>query len=184
MIFNVPNIVALCNIASLKNENKDCWYNCNSKQGPCSWCGVNGMCCKQGVVGNGCDGTFGAKNFHGCALKSSKFLCQFYSPYLYFKIMTSVKNKTNVVPRYYHTATAMCLPWPERPTFGCSGGEFKALDRNMRASDTASCQALCLQEQQIGCCYLSNKYGCHWMAGGSAQGDGNVMATSCYAGKN
>ena len=66
--------VCICNVATLENENKDCWRNCNFQQGPCNWCGLNGMCCKQGVIGNGCDGTFGGENAHACAMKSSKSL--------------------------------------------------------------------------------------------------------------
>ena len=76
----------------------------------------------------------------------------------------------------------MCLPWSEKPTYACSGGKYKVLDSD--ASDIASCQAKCLQEQQIGCCYFKPEFGCQWMAGGSAHGRGNAMATTCYPGKN
>ena len=79
----------------------------------------------------------------------------------------------------------MCLPWPETPTSACSGaGNWKALDRNLRTSDTSNCQALCQQEQQIGCCYLSNEHGCYWLAGGKSISGGSVMTTTCYPGKN
>ena len=57
----------------LENEGKDCWRNCNAKQGPCEWCGTHGMCCtmKPGWTdtSNGCDGTFGGATSHECALK-------------------------------------------------------------------------------------------------------------------
>ena len=101
------------------------------------------------------------------------------------------RNKfTNVLPIYFHTETAMCLAWGEKPTSSCSTlpsgkGKFKALDRNMRNSDTSKCQALCQQEQQNGCCYLKTGLGCYWRAGGSAKIDGgSAMATTCYAGEN
>merc|ERR1711997_945062 len=57
--------------AELQNTGKDCWYKCNSKQGPCSWCGTAGMCCKKGIndKSNGCDGTFGGSTHHECVLK-------------------------------------------------------------------------------------------------------------------
>ena len=78
----------------------------------------------------------------------------------------------------------MCLPWSETPTSTCSGaGDYKALDRKMRTSDTSNCLALCQQEQQIGCCYLSNKYGCHWKAGAKSTTGGSAMTTTCYPGK-
>lgn len=54
--------------AELQNTGKDCWYKCNSKQGPCSWCGTAGTCCKKGFndKSNGCDGTFGGSRRHEC----------------------------------------------------------------------------------------------------------------------
>ena len=79
----------------------------------------------------------------------------------------------------------MCLPWPETPINKCKGGEYKALDKTMRPSDTASCQALCQQEQQEGCCWLKTGFGCYWKAGGKATIDGgSAMATTCYPGKH
>ena len=53
------------------NSGKDCWYDCNGVQGACSWCGRQGMCCKIGYTdtSNGCNGAFGGKSRHECALK-------------------------------------------------------------------------------------------------------------------
>ena len=48
------------------NEGLDCWGACGNQQGPCSWCGARGMCCKVGVTGNGCDGIMGTTGYHGC----------------------------------------------------------------------------------------------------------------------
>ena len=58
------------------NENKECWPQCGYKPGPCSWCGANGMCCRIGssYMINGCDGTFGGKMRHECALHPSNAL--------------------------------------------------------------------------------------------------------------
>ena len=55
----------------LQNTGEDCWHHCDSKQGPCSWCGTRGMCCKNGWhdISNGCDGTFGGISMHECVLK-------------------------------------------------------------------------------------------------------------------
>ena len=61
---------------NLKNAGKDCWINCKSRQGKCSWCGDTGMCCKKGFhdKSNGCDGTFGGKTRHECVLRPGKVL--------------------------------------------------------------------------------------------------------------
>ena len=58
----------------LEHEGEDCWDHCDGKQGPCSWCGLEGMCCsmRPGYVGNGCDGTFGGDPNHVCKLKPGK----------------------------------------------------------------------------------------------------------------
>merc|ERR1719464_445296 len=50
----------------LKNGGKDCWNGCNKQQGKCDWCGVDGWCCRQNWIGNGCDGAIGGKNGHQC----------------------------------------------------------------------------------------------------------------------
>ena len=58
---------------ALQNKGKNCWSHCNGQQGPCSWCGTEGMCCtkKPGWTdtSNGCDGTFGGLTGHKCFLK-------------------------------------------------------------------------------------------------------------------
>ena len=59
----------------LMNTGKDCWSYCNGQQGPCSWCGSEGMCCTQKSgypASNGCDGSFGGQTMHECALKPGK----------------------------------------------------------------------------------------------------------------
>ena len=55
----------------LENAGKECWRKCGKKQGPCLWCGTEGMCCKQDKkwIGDGCDGTFGGKTMHTCSIK-------------------------------------------------------------------------------------------------------------------
>ena len=62
----------------LKNAGLDCWNHCSDQQGPCSWCGTEGMCCtiKHGWTdtSNGCDGSFGGATRHECAIKSGKFI--------------------------------------------------------------------------------------------------------------
>ena len=60
-------------ISELQNVGMDCWYHCNSQQGPCSWCGSKGMCCtrKPGYtyMSNGCDGTIGGLTRHECSMR-------------------------------------------------------------------------------------------------------------------
>ena len=59
-------------IAPIQNEGMNCWKHCQKRQGPCSWCGAQGMCCTQkpgwSDMSNGCDGTFGGRKAHECAL--------------------------------------------------------------------------------------------------------------------
>jgi len=54
---------------TLEHAGEDCWNGCNSKEGKCDWCGADGWCCRQGSIGNGCDGTIGGQNNHMCVLK-------------------------------------------------------------------------------------------------------------------
>ena len=56
--------------SALLNAGMDCWDRCQSKQGPCSFCGT-GMCCRKGWkdTSNGCDGTLGGEGKHVCVSK-------------------------------------------------------------------------------------------------------------------
>ena len=45
---------------------KDCFAKCGQKSGPCKDCGTNGLCCKRGLVENGCDGNMGKRSHHTC----------------------------------------------------------------------------------------------------------------------
>jgi len=49
------------------NEDKDCWSPCNKKQGKCEtdFCGSEGMCCKFGLEGDGCNGAMGKEGHDG-----------------------------------------------------------------------------------------------------------------------
>ena len=56
----------------IQHEGQDCWTGCGSQQGPCDWCGKDGMCCRKGHdwVGNGCDGCLGVEGKgHVCVKK-------------------------------------------------------------------------------------------------------------------
>ena len=81
-----------------------------------------------------------------------------------------------------------CLPWPESPSHGCSesGENWKALDTSLSYSDSATCELLCLSEQQDGCCYLKTGDGCYWKQGGIAGigADLDAMTVTCRAGKD
>merc|ERR1712110_83117 len=52
----------------LQNKGKECWWVCGRREGECSWCG-DGMCCRKGWTGNGCDGTIGGRRNHQCVAK-------------------------------------------------------------------------------------------------------------------
>lgn len=55
----------------VQNSGKDCWIGCNNQPGKCNWCGVDGWCCRQGWIENGCDGKIGGPTYHQCVLKPS-----------------------------------------------------------------------------------------------------------------
>ena len=54
-----------------KNLGKNCWGACGRKDGFCSWCGTEGLCCRKGWTGNGCDGKMGG-NGHACVKRQGK----------------------------------------------------------------------------------------------------------------
>ena len=62
-------------LSVLENEGKDCYSECGDQQGPCSFCGGLGLCCKIGNdnIGNGCDGKLGGQNGHECVRQPGWF---------------------------------------------------------------------------------------------------------------
>jgi len=72
-LFFLTIAVVMAKGLEVKHENEDCWSGCKSKQGKCSWCGSDGMCCKIGFKdkSNGCDGSFGGIKRHECVPKPS-----------------------------------------------------------------------------------------------------------------
>ena len=57
-------------VDGVDNFGLDCWSRCGSKQGPCAWCGNNGICCTQkpgwNNTDNGCNGNIGGFTKHEC----------------------------------------------------------------------------------------------------------------------
>merc|ERR1712117_18557 len=51
---------------TLMNVGEDCWSECDERDGPCSWCGTSGLCCREGWTGNGCHGQIGGESMHMC----------------------------------------------------------------------------------------------------------------------
>ena len=54
----------------LLNKGVDCWNECGSTQGQCSFCG-DGLCCRKtgfwwSDTSNGCDGSIGGGDYHAC----------------------------------------------------------------------------------------------------------------------
>eukprot|EP00397_Hematodinium_sp_SG-2012_P052514 GEMP01062115.1.p1 GENE.GEMP01062115.1~~GEMP01062115.1.p1 ORF type:complete len:372 (+),score=40.39 GEMP01062115.1:199-1314(+) len=49
-------------------EHEDCWEQCNTKSGPCDFCGVGNKCCRKNFNGgeNGCSPSEGPSYRHGC----------------------------------------------------------------------------------------------------------------------
>lgn len=56
----------------LENMGETCWYPCDKKEGACGFCGLDGVCCRKGYTGNGCDGKIGGDDDHRCASKPEK----------------------------------------------------------------------------------------------------------------
>ena len=54
------------------NMGKSCYRRCNRQQGPCTFCGWGGMCCRKGEIGNGCDGFMGRERYHTCVRREGK----------------------------------------------------------------------------------------------------------------
>ena len=67
MSYQIIETIHLVSDDGLINEGQDCWWKCCKQNGPCNWCGT-GLCCKKGVIKNGCDGTFGGGSTHQCSL--------------------------------------------------------------------------------------------------------------------
>lgn len=91
-------------LANITNTGKSCWGHCNSKQGACSWCGSEGMCCTQKTGWNdmskGCDGTFGGLSRHECVRKPSKISINVYK-----LIFIQSKTFQKVTYSSYHQTT-------------------------------------------------------------------------------
>ena len=58
-------------IDPLEHSGESCWNKCNQQEGSCKWCGADGMCCRKGWIGNGCDGRIGGAG-HQCVLNPGK----------------------------------------------------------------------------------------------------------------
>ena len=75
-IVSDPMYISFLVLGPLEHAGEDCWNRCKvdgiTVDGKCKWCGTDGWCCRQGSVGNGCDGTFGGENGHICTLKPGK----------------------------------------------------------------------------------------------------------------
>ena len=59
-------LLNLTTVSALMNAGEDCWYECGRKEGPCSWCGTEGLCCRKGWTGNGCSGNIGGDDMPRC----------------------------------------------------------------------------------------------------------------------
>ena len=90
------------------NTGKDCWSYCNGQQGPCSWCGSEGMCCTQKSgypASNGCDGSFGGQTMHECALKPGKICLPIFMFQLHITKLNECVNKIKTTLYIPDTAT-------------------------------------------------------------------------------
>ena len=116
---------------------------------------------------------------------------------LCFRIIWKVNPIQSWLLQYLHfktfTDSNSCSSWPNNASagiqHGCStppGGAWESLDNTMNTSDTLKCEILCLQKQEIGCCWLGDGSGCYWYAGGLAgvtKGAGSTsMSVTCNAG--
>ena len=82
-------------LVGVENEGKECWWKCRRKEGPCSWCGDEGMCCRQGWTGNGCDGNVGGRHNHQCSkAPEGKLISYYYFDWLFKYVDTRYNNFT------------------------------------------------------------------------------------------
>ena len=55
-------------IPDFLNQGEECWNMCGGHQNTqCNSCGKKGLCCRQGVVKNECDGVIGGERRHECS---------------------------------------------------------------------------------------------------------------------
>ena len=85
----------------------------------------------------------------------------------------------------------VCDPWPQTDGFtcqqDCTGSEDCAddpstvLDSELDISMSSTCESLCRNQKQTGCCLLKNGIGCSWMPGGLpiAVDEQNSISTFC-----
>lgn len=80
-----------------------------------------------------------------------------------------------------------CSTWPNDEKYGCddTGQFWKSLDDSLNTSQTSSCERLCIQQREDGCCWLGNDWGCQWVGGSgvsSEEGDDAISVKCSKAG--
>ena len=60
-------------LSDLVNQGKVCISECN-EMGPCPYCGREGLCCRIGYIGDGCDGKVGGQNGYECVSRPGRLL--------------------------------------------------------------------------------------------------------------
>lgn len=84
-----------------------------------------------------------------------------YAAYLYALVC--------ILPLGYVESKIACSAWPNKREYGCTkGGSWEPLDYDLKESDVAKCEELCKAKRSVGCCYLSDNYGCQWKPGQTA----------------
>eukprot|EP00931_Biecheleriopsis_adriatica_P092967 TRINITY_DN6671_c0_g2_i8.p1 TRINITY_DN6671_c0_g2~~TRINITY_DN6671_c0_g2_i8.p1 ORF type:complete len:871 (-),score=95.55 TRINITY_DN6671_c0_g2_i8:91-2703(-) len=126
----------------VENYGKDCWGGCGHKQGPCQWCGSEGMCCRFGWDGNGCDGLgIQGQNRHVCVGRAAG-----QSP-----TTTTTTVATTITALAATTATSLAST--SQPTAGEEGQPVAQPETSMTSTTTtASCR-----NHQGGPCWPSSE---------------------------
>lgn len=56
---------------ALRNNGVDCWHHCGDRGGTCSFCGTEGVCCREGHGDPAACGGRGGRDYHTCILPVS-----------------------------------------------------------------------------------------------------------------
>ena len=75
-----------------------------------------------------------------------------------------------------------CSSWPEFPNFSCfEGGDRTILGNNISILNFETCEALCIEEKENGCCGLDNE-NCFWYKDAITRINPSGISVACSKG--
>ena len=148
---------AFCNLyfclgEKYKNLGKQCWSRCGAKQGRCSYCGIEGLCCRKRWTGNGCNGQMGGGSHHICVEKATTTTMESISP------STTVESTTPTSINSQVMSTIMPLPPGDEPkvlfwrTFVTMNMTTKIMNKNYEGKGgDGDLSRMCLDKCKTNC---------------------------------